>query len=161
MSYAAILATESLSKIADEKTPNEQLAIWPGMALPDSLPLCDSHRREPVTNYVLGNVKGLRVAEITGLNGERLLAIVADEVNFVSSYPGDLARQLVESGSIKKLSIGYTRQEVENIDAGGSVLFKGQMYHAPIFSALKLTTLAQFIEVSLCVQPADQNCKII
>lgn len=147
-----ILATEQPAKVFDWSRGEfvDEILLIDGIAIPDHLPLLDSHSRESVGN-VIGSVRDIRVTTAGGyraLEGE----VVFSEADEISRS----ARAKVEEGHITDGSIGYRVEKSTWIEDGVTANIMGHDFAGPV----KVSYRAELKEFSVCPIGADSLAKV-
>lgn len=159
MKYRAIVATDApcLAQKPRGIIRVENLLIWPGMPLPDRLPLLDNHSlRGSVQVGILGRADNFRVVEIDDAFGGKLNAIEAD-VTLAQTYTGKEIELLVSGGHVWALSVGFSANQIEILDFCDERTFQGITFSG----GRQVITSFNLEEVSLTATPLDKNCRIM
>lgn len=147
-----ILATEQPAKVFDWSRGEfvDEVLLIDGIAIPDHLPLLDSHSRESVGN-VIGSVRDIRVTTAGGyraLEGEVVFSD-ADEIS-------RSARAKVEEGHITDGSVGYRVEKSTWIEEGVTANILGKDFAGPV----KVSYRVELKEFSVCPIGADSLAKV-
>ncbi len=156
-SVEAVLVTESPVWVMDWETwqPVREVLAIPGLvAVPEQLPLLDSHNRARVGDQ-LGSTRDLRVED----DGDLGRVIVGRR------YLGrqDAARDayvMIEDGHLTDGSVGYEILEYRMLREGESAEVDGRFYRNDTSDPLRLVTQWALIEDSLTPVGADRGAKV-
>ncbi len=147
-----VLATEQPAKVFDWERGGfiEEILLIDGIAIPEQLPLLDSHSRESVSN-VVGSVRNIRQTTAGGyraLEGEVVFS-EADELSRAA------AAKVLE-GHLTDGSVGYRVDDSVWVPEGESAAVDGRMFTGP----LKVSRRATLKEFSVCPIGADTLAKV-
>jgi hypothetical protein len=156
-SVEAVLVTESPVWVMDWERwePVREVLTIPGLvALPEQLPLLDSHHRSRVGDQ-LGSTRGMRVED-----GGELGQIIVGRRYLGRQQSARDAYEMIQDGHLTDGSIGYEILEYRTLREGESAEVDGRVYRNDSPEPLRLVTTWRLMEDSLTPVGADSAAKV-
>lgn len=155
-----IIATSEEEKVSPTADPlyflfRRVLHIFPGMPLPERIPLCIEHSGSAV--YVVGRAENLRVESIPRPTDENwpLYGILGDLV-FANTTQGKYYEYQVLERNVGFLSVGYHPVREIRLEWGRRLEADGISYLGPLSVVLGF----RMAEATPTIHPVDWNCRI-
>lgn len=132
----ATLASEASTLVAVEdhrgrKRAVEEVLLMSGIALPEQVPLLDSHDMTTVQK-VLGSIRNFRIhSDISVKAGEPRIRGLDGQVSFTKQPEGESAFQKYKEGHLRDVSIGYLPVERKVLRRGQVLEIEGRTFTGP------------------------------